>query len=720
MKNKDPKVKTIDAQIDTSSKGYHGCIEEFKTEIRGWLLNAGSENEPLSVEIRIDGHRAATAYCVTPRADIESATGRPNTAGFKVPTRALVIPEHLLKADDTVEIELTFVIKETGDPISPLFRNRLTLGELRKIIGSKQKRALSKTEITEAVAPHIEAFRNCDNDEPEVRFIAFYLPQFHPIAENDEWWGPGFTEWTNVCQGKPQFPGHYQPHLPGELGFYDLRLPEVRDQQAQLAREHGIFGFCYYYYWFNGRKILERPLQEVLECGKPDLPFCICWANETWSRRWDGTENEVLLKQEHTPESDVAFIRDVIPILKDPRYIKVNGSPLLLVYRASLFPDLRTTADTWRRICEEEGISTIHLCIVESFGFEDPYSVGFDSSVQFPPHGVISRGINSEVDGLDSGFVGRIYDYSEVVSSEITRNNSLHKKFRGVMCSWDNTPRRKNKSHIFNNATPELYEIWLRSAREWTKKNHAPGERMVFINAWNEWAEGTHLEPDRKYGRAYLEATRRVASGKSDVAVLLDYAAKVGKLEGSELVNFLKEIKLHLDNSRLKTSYSQKIIERNHAIENTGSIFSEIEPYPLCSLPASNVAKFNVDRINGRHTSNKCAVAKKSMPLYIEGWAFHPGQDVYPTSISYVVLKSTTEKRNHENRRYYAPVFERHARPDVANANAHINESKTLYSGCRIYADLSDVEAGEYHLGMVQIAEESFSLNFFEGIIRVS
>ena len=340
-----------------------------------------------------------------------------------------------------------------------------------------------------------------------VRLIAFYLPQYHPIPENDHWWGKGFTEWTNVTRAIPNFVGHYQPRLPADLGFYDLRVPEVRDEQAALARQYGIYGFCYYYYWFAGKRLLNRPLDEVVQSGHPDFPFCVCWANENWSRRWDGLDSEILIAQEHSDEDDLNFIRSLESALRDRRYIRINDRPLLLVYRINLLPDPARTADLWRRCCRESGIGELYLAAVQSFGVtDDPRSFGFDAAVEFPPHAMAILG-EQPAGMLNPDFQGMFFDYPATADFFMNRPPMPYPFFRTAMPSWDNTARRQNASNIFLNAEPEYYQRWLKRLVEETRWFRDSDERLVFVNAWNEWAEGTYLEPDRQYGHRYLEAT---------------------------------------------------------------------------------------------------------------------------------------------------------------------------------------------------------------------
>ncbi len=345
------------------------------------------------------------------------------------------------------------------------------------------------------------------------RLVCFYLPQFHPIPENDSWWGKGFTDWTNVSKARPVFPGHYQPHVPGAFGFYDLRIPEVREAQAALASEYGIAGFCYHHYWFGGRRLLERPFNEVLSSGKPDFSFCLCWANENWTRRWDGKEQEVLIQQQHSDGDDVNFIRSLFPAFKDRRYIRINGRPLLVVYRTELLPNPARSGMIWREEMKKAGLEDLYLCRAETFtsydNHIDPATIEFDAAVEFPPHAIWSNGVRRAVCEKNSAFKGEIFDYEQVVYGSLVRPKPTYKLFRGVMPAWDNTPRKPKNGYIFVNSSPELYQEWLADCIRWTVRYHQGDERLVFINAWNEWAEGCHLEPDLKYGHRYLEATRK-------------------------------------------------------------------------------------------------------------------------------------------------------------------------------------------------------------------
>ncbi|TIO62497.1 MAG: glycosyltransferase [Mesorhizobium sp.] len=342
-----------------------------------------------------------------------------------------------------------------------------------------------------------------------VRVVAFYLPQFHPIPENDEWWGEGFTEWTNVRPAQPQFVGHHQPHVPDELGYYDLRDVAVQRRQVELAKLYGVEGFCFYFYWFGGKRLLEKPLENWLADRSLDLPFCLCWANENWSRRWDGLDHEILIAQDHSSDDDLGFISEVAPYLRDPRYIRVDGKPLLLVYRPSLLPAAAETAQRWRKWCRDNGIGEIFLAYTQSFESVPPKQYGFDAAVEFPPNRSAPPNVTHLVTPLNDGFDSTVYDWS--VFPERSKNYPPrdHKLFRSVCPGWDNTARRRHAGGVFINNTPELYRAWLENAIDDTVAHvEEPSERLIFVNAWNEWAEGAHLEPDAANGFAYLQATR--------------------------------------------------------------------------------------------------------------------------------------------------------------------------------------------------------------------
>jgi len=335
--------------------------------------------------------------------------------------------------------------------------------------------------------------------------IAFYLPQFHTIPENDAWWGKGFTEWRNVTRALPQFEGHVQPRLPGDFGFYDLRNPQVLRDQAQLAQAYGIGAFCMYFYWFGGRTLLELPHQQWLNDASITLPICLCWANENWTRTWDGRPGETLIAQAHTPDDDLAFIAHVARYLRDPRYLRVDGNPLLLLYRPGLLPDPRATAERWRTWCRENGIGEICLAYVQAFEQPDPRDIGFDAAVRFPPNLSNATDIADRQHLLNPDYQGEILDWRDVARG-FTRPMPDYTIFPSVNCGWDNEPRRPGRGRTFIHVSRRTYGNALSGLIDQeSAKTQKPN---IFINAWNEWAEGAVLEPDARLGYGWLQSTR--------------------------------------------------------------------------------------------------------------------------------------------------------------------------------------------------------------------
>ncbi len=348
--------------------------------------------------------------------------------------------------------------------------------------------------------------------QTDLKPIAFYLPQFHAIPENDQWWGKGFTEWTNTRQGTPLFTNHFQPRIPHEdIGYYDLRDWRVIKKQALLARQYGIHGFCFYHYWFGGKRLLEKPVNNFLDHPEIEFPFCLCWANENWTRCWDGKDSEILLAQNHSAADDISFIEDLSRYLKDSRYIRIQDKPLVLIYRPELFPEPEATSNRWRQWCRKNGIGEIYLAYMDAFTNPDnPQDINFDAKIEFPPN----TGLYSEVlvtpKDMDDEFNGWILSYPAYVRQLILnrkRKTSDYPLFRTVMLAWDNTARRKMAGTVFADFSTRIYREWLQDTIAHTRAELTDNQRFFFINAWNEWAEGTYLEPDTRLGYACLNVT---------------------------------------------------------------------------------------------------------------------------------------------------------------------------------------------------------------------
>jgi hypothetical protein len=352
----------------------------------------------------------------------------------------------------------------------------------------------------------------------DIRAIAFHLPQFHPTPENDAWWGKGFTEWTNTAKAQQLFPGHYQPHVPADLGFYDLRLPEARHAQAEMAKAYGIEGFCYYHYWFGGRRILERPVNEILLSSEPDFPFCLCWANHSWNTAWDGT-NKMLIEQVYPGWDDHAAHFDwLLRAFSDRRYIRIDQKPVFLVYKPDDIPDVRAVMAFWRERAAAAGLPGLYLVGVSHRDERwDPRPRGLDASVMqsLPrrdgriPRRYLSTKLKLALEGNNHELT--IWDYEEILPILLRQNAVDWDDYPVALPGWDNTPRSGMRGLVFHDSTPELFRRHLREAIT-RVKGRPPERRIVFLKAWNEWAEGNYLEPDQKWGTAYLEVIRQELS----------------------------------------------------------------------------------------------------------------------------------------------------------------------------------------------------------------
>jgi len=340
-----------------------------------------------------------------------------------------------------------------------------------------------------------------------IKAIAFYLPQYHPIKENDEWWGNGFTEWTNVSKAVPQFIGHYQPKLPGELGFYDLRILDVQRRQIELAKNYGLYGFCYHYYWFSGKKLLDLPLNNLLANPDLDFPFCINWANGHWTKKWDGLENNILMKQEHSSQDDINFIRETAKLFEDKRYIRIKDKPLIMIYRPAALPNARKTVELWREHCIKKGIGDIYVISTHTEDYIPPTEFGVDACTEFAPNNLMLQSFAGPLNMVNADFSGIIFDYESLVKSSSHYKKPKYVKFRSACPGWDNEARKPGRGTILTNSGPNNYQKWLECICNFTDSYFEDEEKLIFINAWNEWAEGAYLEPDRKYGYAYLDRT---------------------------------------------------------------------------------------------------------------------------------------------------------------------------------------------------------------------
>jgi len=429
-----------------------------------------------------------------------------------------------------------------------------------------------------------EDFSTQPSKHKNVKVLSYYLPQFHPTPENDEWHGKGFTEWTKVAAANPLFYNHYQQHIPHEtLGFYHLNSSDILKQQAEMMKKAKVYGQIFYHYWFTGKLILEKPAKMLLENKDIDMPFCFCWANENWTKRWDGNDNEILLEQKYSKEDAAKFIQYLMPFFKDKRYIRIDNRPVLYIYRPSSFPSFKDYKNVWEAECKKEGIPPIYLVSTLTRGALSPEEYDMDAAVERVLHdwtGGICPEKKTELSFFNS-FNGTVLDYNDV--AEYYEENFSQKKFtcfRSIVPIWDNTARYNEDAYIVHNSTPARFQKWLDKIVEYTTKNLPDNKQFVVVNAWNEWAEGAHLEPDVKYGYAYLNSVGRALSSTnlSQKSIML----------GDESV-ISKKIKIWINIHEL---CSDKFVCKESK-EKMFDSFKKSNLFDICDVYVNNLELFN-------------------------------------------------------------------------------------------------------------------------------
>lgn len=696
----------ISSNIDnlTMAPRYRGCIDRYSDfSLSGWCFAASDTASPVELEISIlgiiIGHTTTRHF----RKDIARKLTLPCKPGFNFALtssslssaaeacKALEQLKHnslLLSsflevtiAEHRIQLPLSARLRRTEVPVSDivtLFRRLIAAADSVNYIQLRDD-FLSNSHI--------------DVDLPRPRVIAFYLPQYHPFAENNEWWGDGFTEWTNVSAARPYFSGHEQPRLPADLGFYDLRVPSVQHKQVELARLYGVSAFCYYYYWFSGKTLMTLPIERHVEHDL-HLDFCLCWANENWSRRWDGSDSDVLIAQRHSEDNDAEFLESCLHFFRSKRYVRIDGKPLLLVYRISLLANPTSTINRWREIALEHGFEGLHVCMVESFGLTNPYDFGCDSSCQFPPHGLNASDISHEVPSLAPGFKGKIYNYEDVVAAEIARPRSEHIQFRSAMPSWDNTSRKGTSGNVFRGSTPALFEAWLTHIAAEAMQAPDDGSQIVFINAWNEWAEGAHLEPDRRNGHAYLRAVRSALSDDSKIIHHLETEA-AGGADAASANSTLELI------SKLKRSnyVFNRMLEMSRQRFGGGTAPFVLLGDLIDILPGDTAEQVHLESVNGQtHPKSHMLCLKRNNVLFLRGWIEHFSTPTPSTDLVMIALIAT-EKCELPGAVFGATVYTREHRPGLA---ASEDSGEPHWSGFSFSGALTGVARGAYTVSVLR------------------
>lgn len=679
---------------------HRGAAERINLQgIIGWCLCVDQPGQPVKLSLFCEGLHIGVTATVVARPDISEKLGEPVAAGFLFhwkeisPDTRLQLTRHLQdlgEAASQVRVQLRINDELELDTAWAMTQGVLTRAELSSYLrklshASNRTIATDRQAALEQVAP-VSAPALTTRVQP----IAFYLPQFHPTPENDEWWGKGFTEWNNVVTATAKFPGHEQPRRPSELGYYDLRTPGVMDAQIRLAKEHGLRGFCFHHYWMSGQKLLHEPLQHFLELDH-DFGFCLCWANESWSRRWDGSDREILIEQKHRFEDDVNFIHDVLPMMRDPRYLTVNGEPMLIVYRISLLSDPTRVIDRWRQIAVEAGLPGLHVCMAETFDLHSPQDWGCDSSVEFPPHN-LKEILKREPEGLDPRFSGLVVDYAQVVAHQLTLASAPYRRYPGAMLAWDNSSRKGREANIYAGFEPGTFELWLEHAAQRAEQEFPEGERYIFINGWNEWAEGSYLEPDYHWGRRNLEVVRGVAHGQASSATRMALLRQRLQDDTTAAAS-LAALESRIRGLEQSLAYALYLARMRHPQDLPSHVSPRVPPGLAALHPGGHG---RVERVGDQFITRHCVI-RGNERLSVRGWGYPGNAPIDEASTSYLRLDPLDDPANTTPR--YALLNRRSQRNDVVRASG-LDPELALWSGWSAVIDLSNLPAGTYRASL--------------------
>lgn len=680
---------------------WRGAVDGFSEEwIYGWVISAAEPQQPVELRISLFGEHVLTTINTIFREDISGLLKRPVCAGFSVPLRdispadAKRLLDHLGKAgsdplliNDILRIEvadsgLALPLSANLGSIDPAPLRRVLILRARDLANSEEARIRQRDHLLDI---------EIERPEPPVNILAFYHAQFYPYMPTDRLHGRDLSDWADVAAARPLFEGHAQPKLPGSIGFYDLRVDAVQKSQVELAKHHGLSGFCYDYYWCDGRSELSLPIDRHLTQDY-DFGFCLCLANDGLTRPRPNGDEEIILQAHGSYGNADAFIHSCLKYFCSRRYIRIDGAPLLLIRNISTLQSPAATIQRWRKILETEGIPDLHVCMVEGEGQIDPRHFGCDSSCQYPPSGLAKDPngpeiLEESIKGLVPDWRGLIRDYADVVQGEISRPSAGHLHFRTALPGWDDTPRRGKNGTVLTGATSALFGLWIQHLITDARTRLPEGRRFFFIRAWNDWAGGASLEP-----------ARRTAFGNEPLAL---GAISTALMPASVALAALCAPAAGPDPMAATRRYVEGLIAANKALGELavrrgrglwGGTASAFVPVSSQLLHVERVAeqKVGFDTLNGHPvTPNIVLPIARWQGLAVRGWFLLNGLNPGPALIALRDKKAS-------DIRFVAALHDRENRPDVAAALA----PQPVPDGCgfTLSSTLQGIPAGQYAL----------------------